>query len=141
MEDLNVSGMVRNHKLAQSIQEVSWSRFKEILVYKAKWYGRDVVFVSRWFPSSQLCGKCGYQNKELTLSDREWVCPVCGCKHDRDNNASDNIKIEGIRIINLELQQVNSSLGMSLPEVTLTEKNGLPLRRSKKQMVKSYDLI
>jgi putative transposase len=130
MEDLNVSGMVRNHKLAEAIQEVSWSRFKEILVYKARWYGRDVVFISRWFPSSQKCSECGYLNKELTLKDREWVCPICGTKHDRDNNAAKNIEIEGLRIKNLE---VNSSLGMSLPEVTLTESNGLPPRRSKKK--------
>jgi putative transposase len=133
MEDLNVSGMVRNHKLAEAIQEVSWSRFKEILVYKAGWYNRDVVFISRWFPSSQKCSECGYLNKELTLKDREWVCPVCGAKHDRDNNAAKNIEIEGLRIKNLDLQQVNSSLGMSLPEVTLTESNGLPPRRSKKK--------
>jgi putative transposase len=129
MEDLNVSGMVRNHKLAEAIQEVSWSRFKEILVYKAKWYNRNVIFISRWFPSSQKCSECGYLNKGLTLSDREWVCPVCGAKHDRDNNAAKNIEIEGLRIKNLD---VTSSLGMSLPEVTLTESNGLPPRRSKK---------
>ena len=138
MEDLNVSGMVRNHKLAEAIQDVSWSRFKEILVYKAKWYKREVVFISRWFPSSQKCSECGHLNKELTLKDREWVCPVCGSKHDRDNNAAKNIEIEGLRIKNLDL---TSSLGMSLPEVTLTESNGLPPRRSKKQMVKSYKMI
>jgi putative transposase len=138
MEDLNVSGMVKNHKLAEAIQEVSWSRFKEILTYKAKWYNRNVISVDRWFPSSKTCSHCGYKNNNLTLQDREWVCPVCGAHLDRDLNAAINIKNEGIKKLNLDC---NIKLGMSLPEVTLTECNGLPPRRSKKQNVKSYDLI
>ena len=141
MEDLNVSGMIKNHKLAQSIQEMSWSRFKEILTYKAGWYGRKVVLIDRWFPSSKTCSHCGYIKNDLTLNDREWVCPVCGVNHDRDLNAAINIKNEGLKILNLELQQVNSSLGMSLPEVTLIESNWLQPRGNKKQKVKSYDLI
>ena len=131
MEDLNVSGMVKNHKLAEAIQEVSWSRFKEILTYKAKWYNRNVISVDRWFPSSKTCSSCGYIKKDLTLQDREWVCPVCGAHHDRDLNAATNIKNEGLK----------KQLGMSLPEVTLTECNTLVPRGSKNQMVKSYDLI
>src|SRR5574344_3024175 len=131
MEDLNVSGMVKNHKLAEAIMEVSWSRFKEILTYKAKWYNRNVISVDRWFPSSKTCSSCGYIKKDLTLQDREWVCPVCGAHHDRDLNAANNIKNEGIK----------KQLGMSLPEVTLTECNAIAPRRSKNQMVKSYDLI
>ena len=107
-----------------------WSRFN-----------RNVISVDRWFPSSKTCNSCGYKNNDLTLQDREWVCPVCGAHHDRDLNAAINNKNEGIKKLNLELQQVNSSLGMSLPEVTLTECNGLPPRRSKNQNVKSYDLI
>jgi putative transposase len=131
MEDLNVSGMVKNHKLAEAIQEVSWSRFKEILTYKAKWYNRNVISVDRWFPSSKTCSSCGYIKKDLTLQDREWVCPVCEAHHDRDLNAATNIKNEGLK----------KQLGMSLPEVTLTECNALAPRGSKNQMVKSYDLI
>src|SRR5574343_661148 len=131
MEDLNVSGMVKNHKLAEAIQEVYWSRFKEILTYKAKWYNRNVISVDRWFPSSKTCSSCGYIKKDLTLQDREWVCPVCGAHHDRDLNAAINIKNEGLK----------KQLGMSLPEVTLTECNGLPPRRSKNQMVKSYQIL
>ena len=131
MEDLNVSGMVKNHKLAEAIQEMSWSRFKEILTYKAGWYGRNVIFMDRWFPSSKTCSSCGYIKKDLTLQDREWVCPVCGAHHDRDLNAATNIKNEGIKI----------QLGMSLPEVTLTECNTLVPRRSKNQMVKSYQIL
>ena len=120
---------------------MSWSRFKEILTYKAGWYGRKVISIDRWFPSSKTCSHCGYIKKDLTLNDREWVCPVCCVNHDRDINAAINIKNEGLKKLNLELQQVNSSLGMSLPEVTLTEKNGLPLRRSKKQKVKCLSVI
>lgn len=131
MEDLNVSGMVKNHKLAEAIQEVSWFRFKEILTYKAKWYNRNVISVDRWFPSSKTCSSCGYIKKDLTLQDREWVCPVCEAHHDRDLNAAINIKNEGLK----------KQLGMSLPEVTLTECNTLVPRGSKNQMVKSYDLI
>ena len=131
MEDLNVSGMVKNHKLAEAIMEVSWYRFKEILIYKAKWYDRNVISVDRWFPSSKTCSSCGYKNSGLTLQDREWVCPVCGAHHDRDLNAATNIKNEGLK----------KQLGMSLPEVTLTECNELSPRGSKNQMVKSYDLI
>jgi putative transposase len=138
MEDLNVSGMVKNHKLAEAIQEVSWSRFKEILTYKAKWYDRNVISVDKWFPSSKTCNSCGYIKKDLTLQDREWVCPVCSAHLDRDLNAAINIKNEGLKKLNLDC---NIKLGMSLPEVTLTECNGLPPRRSKKQNVKSYDLI
>ena len=73
MEDLNVSGMLKNHKLARSIQELSLNRFKTILRYKAEWYGREVIEVGRWFPSSKLCGACGYKNQELELKDRTWI--------------------------------------------------------------------
>jgi len=109
VEDLNVSGMLKNHKLAGAIQETSFYRFKEILKYKAEWYGRNVVEVSQWFPSSKLCNVCGYKNKELTLSDREWICPECGSNHDRDLNAAINIKNEGLKIF-------KEKIGMSLPE-------------------------
>ena len=84
IEDLNVAGMLKNHCLARSIQELSLSRFKTMLMYKAEWYGREVIQVSRWFPSSKLCNCCGYKNVELTLKDREWVCPECGVIHDRE---------------------------------------------------------
>jgi putative transposase len=141
MEDLNVSGMMKNHKLAQSIQEMSWSRFKEILTYKAGWYGRKVILIDRWFPSSKTCSSCGYIKTDLTLNDREWVCPECGELRDRDLNAAINIKNEGLKLLNLELQEVNSSLGMSLPEVTLMKSNGLPSRRSKNQNVKCLSVI
>ena len=98
IEDLNVSGMLENHKLARSIQELSLYRFKEMLRYKCLWFGRDLVEIDRFFPSSKLCNVCGYKNTELTLKDREWSCSECGTTHNRDLNAAINIKNEGLRL-------------------------------------------
>ena len=99
MEDLNVSGMLRNHKLADSIQELNFCEFKRILEYKANWYGRKLIFVDRFYPSSKTCNHCGYVNKKLKLSDRQWICPNCGEIIERDYNAALNIKDEGVRLI------------------------------------------
>ena len=99
MEDLNVQGMLKNHNLAKAIQEVGFYRFKQILEDKARNNYKEVVFVGRFYPSSKTCHKCGYINKELTLNDREWTCPVCGEHLDRDLNAAMNILLEGERIM------------------------------------------
>ena len=99
MEDLNVSGMLRNHKLAGSIQELNFGEFRRMLEYKTKWYGRKLIFVDRFYPSSKTCNHCGYINKKLKLSDRQWVCPNCGEIIERDYNAALNIRDEGIRLI------------------------------------------
>ena len=99
IESLNVKGMIRNHKLAKHIADVGWGMFASYLRYKAGWYGKTLVEIDRFFPSSQLCSECGYQNRELKLSDREWVCIECGCVHDRDVNAATNIKQQGIKIL------------------------------------------
>ena len=99
MEDLNVKGMLRNHKLAESIQEMNFGEFKRMLEYKANWYNRRIVFVDRFYPSSKTCHKCGYINKQLKLSDRQWKCPQCGEIVERDYNAALNILDEGLRII------------------------------------------
>ena len=98
MEDLNVKGMMKNHNLARSIQELSLSRFEIILKYKSNWYDRQVINIDRFYPSSKTCSDCGYINHDLKLSDREWVCPDCGIIHDRDNNAAINIEQEGLKI-------------------------------------------
>ena len=99
MEDLNVSGILKNHKLAGSIQEMSFYEFKRMLEYKSKWYGRKLVLVDRFYPSSKTCNHCGYINKKLKLSDRQWICPDCGEIIERDYNAALNIRDEGIRLI------------------------------------------
>jgi putative transposase len=100
LEDLNVKGMIKNKKLSRSIADVSWSMFKKFVSYKADWANKKVIPVDRFFASSKQCNGCHEKNTMLSLSDREWVCPNCGTKHDRDVNAAKNIKEEGIRILN-----------------------------------------
>lgn len=97
IEDLNVKGMERNHRLAKSITDASWGNFVSMLTYKAEWNGKKVVKVDRYFPSSQTCNVCGYVNKQTKdLSVREWECPVCHTHHNRDVNAAINILRFGI---------------------------------------------
>lgn len=92
IEDLAVSNMVKNHKLAQAISDVSWSTFVTMLEYKSEWYGKNILKIGRFEPSSKLCSCCGSINRELTLKDREWTCSNCNSLLDRDVNASINIK-------------------------------------------------
>jgi len=97
MEDLNISGMLKNNRLAKSISDVSWSEFKRQLEYKSDWYGKNIITIGRFEPSSKLCSNCGFINNELTLSDRNWNCPKCDTRHERDENAALNIKTFGLK--------------------------------------------
>ena len=99
MEDLNVQGMLKNHKLAKAIQEVGFYRFKSVLQSKALVNDKQVVFIDRFYPSSKTCSCCGYKKRDLKLSDRFWTCPNCREYHDRDLNAAVNILHEGERLI------------------------------------------
>jgi putative transposase len=96
IEDLNVSGMVKNRKLAKSISDVSWSSFTAMLSYKAEWYGKEVIKIDRFSPSSKTCSSCGNVKKDLTLSNRVYCCNSCGFTIDRDLNAAINIKALGV---------------------------------------------
>ena len=112
MENLNVQGMLKNHKLAKAIQELGFYTFKNTLKNKAMMNDKFVIEVDRWFASSKTCHKCGYVYKNLTLGEREWTCPICGEHHDRDLNAAMNILIEGNKIL----------VGSRTAEFTLVEK-------------------
>ncbi len=94
IEDLNVSGMVRNRHLSRAISDAGWGELRRQVQYKGNWYGTQVVSVGRFFPSSRLCSKCGHVLTALSLSVREWDCPECDAHHDRDLNAAINIQKE-----------------------------------------------
>ena len=97
LEDLNIKGMIKNRHLSKSIQDGAWGMFAGQLAYKADWYGREILKVNRFYPSSKRCSKCGYIKKDLNLSVRKWTCPVCNTEHDRDDNASFNLFLEGFK--------------------------------------------
>ena len=104
LEDLSVKGMQKNHKLAKSVSDASFAKFVSMLEYKASWYGRTIVKIDRFYPSTQICNGCGFRNTSLrglkNLSKRGWICPECGEVHDRDLNASRNILKEGLKVLN-----------------------------------------
>ncbi|MEU7376677.1 RNA-guided endonuclease TnpB family protein [Streptomyces albidoflavus] len=98
IEDLTVRNMLKNHSLARAISDAAWSELRSMLEYKAQWYGRELLLVDRWFPSSKLCSTtgCGHKNTKMPLNVRSWTCPDCGTVHDRDVNAAKNIKAAGL---------------------------------------------
>jgi putative transposase len=98
IEDLNVCGMVRNRHLARAISDCGWGEFRRQLEYKCQRYGRQLVVIDRWYPSSRTCSACGHLLAELSLSTRHWTCPACGTRHDRDVNAAKNILAAGLAV-------------------------------------------
>jgi len=116
VEQLNIKGMVRNHCLAKAISDVGWGTFINFLDYKLKEKGGLLVEIDRWFPSSKTCSNCLYQMSEMPLDVREWTCPSCGTVHDRDENASKNIRAEGIRIIKTDGIAVSANGGTVRPK-------------------------
>ena len=119
VENLNVQGMLKNRRLARQIADVAFGTFKQILTYKAAQLGVTVIEVGRFYPSTQICNECHYQNKALTLSDREWDCPQCGKHHDRDVNAAINIAEEAVRLYlkGVADAQKQSVTGVVTPDV------------------------
>ncbi len=117
VESLHVKGMVRNRRLARSIHDASMSEFLRLLDYKAGWYGKTMIKVDQWFPSSKTCSCCGHRMESMALGIREWDCPECGAHHDRDVNAARNILGQGLK-----------QLGAGSPEVTRVEMGALASR-------------
>jgi putative transposase len=99
LEDFSVKNMIKNHKLAQAISDVSWGSLVSMLKYKAAWHGRQVIQIDRWFPSSKTCSSCNHIIQDMNLSIREWTCPVCGEVHDRDVNAAKNTLRQGLNLM------------------------------------------
>lgn len=113
IEDLNVSGMVRNHCLARSIADSGWGEFRRMLEYKTQWYGSELVVIGRFASTSKVCSECGIVNDKLTLSDRKWICLACGAIHERDENASKNIRQLGLEILNTESSSGINACGVA----------------------------
>jgi putative transposase len=99
IEDLSVRNMIRNHHLARAISDAAWRQMRAMLAYKCDWYGRDLVVIDRWYPSSTTCSACGHRTGPLPLDVREWECVSCGTRHDRDINAAVNIKAAGLAVL------------------------------------------
>jgi len=128
LEDLNIKGMVKNHKIAKSVSDASWGMFKTFLNYKAKQSGKQVFTVDRFYPSSKTCSACGIVNNKLQLSDREWTCNSCNAQHDRDLNAAINISNEAWRNC--------ASGGVVSPEFLVTKLKATPTK-----LIKSLKIV
>lgn len=125
IEDLNVSGMLKNHNLAQAISDVGWYEFVRMLKYKADWNGKNVLQIGRFEPSSKLCSNCGARNENLSLANREWICANCGNCHDRDVNAAINVKAFALRDVR------KSGRGTPVELLEMSQKKGICEERIK----------
>mgnify|MGYP006052633971 FL=1 len=137
IENLNVKGMTKNHKLAKAIQDASFGTLVSMLNYKAKWHNRQIIEIGRFYPSSKLCSSCGHKMDYMGLEVREWICPVCKTKHDRDINAAINIMNEGLRILDTNQGTVGNTetegtLVSSMPveNPTMDERSVMNLKSS-----------
>jgi len=131
IEDLNVSGMVRNRCLARSIADSGWGEFRRMLEYKAPWYGSQLVVIGRFAPTSKVCSECGVVNDKLTLSDRKWVCLACGAIHERDENAAKVIRQIGLEMLNT----VSFSTGINACGVGVSPCHTVGSRRRSRKQV------
>jgi putative transposase len=111
VENLHVKGMVRNHNLAKAIFDAGWGMFTNFLAYKLEKKGGRLVEIDRWFPSSKLCCNCYHQVEEMPLDVREWTCPHCNTRHDRDGNAATNTRAEGIRMLQVDGVSISADRG------------------------------
>jgi putative transposase len=146
VENLNVKGMVRNHNLAKAISDAGWGTFINFLAYKLEKKGGKLVEIDRWFPSSKLCSNCYYQIDELPLDIREWTCPNCGTRHDRDGNAATNIRAEGIRMLQTDGTAVCANGGEVRPKlgrksVLIAKRASVPARRHSPTMLEAYTIV
>lgn len=134
LEDLNIKGMIKTHKLAKHIADASWSTFVRFVEYKAKWNDKTVVKINRFYPSSKTCNVCGYINQDLNLSIRKWTCPICHTELDRDENAAQNILREGLKIY---------GQGLSITKVEKPNKSSLEKHVSVKPeaLYKEYRVV
>ncbi len=126
LEDLHVAGMKRNRRLAKSISDSGWGEFRTLLEYKTQWYGKRIVVIDRWHPSSRLCSTpdCGWKNSKLKLSERSWTCLECGTLHDRDLNAAKNIRAAGLAVVQRELDKACGEDVRPKPSPRVTPSNG-----------------
>ena len=128
IENLNVKGIIKNHKLAKSIQDCSFGTLVSMLKYKAQWHNRKIIEIGRFYPSSKLCSNCGHKMSNMGLEIRQWICPICGVQHDRDINAAINIKNEGLRI--LDTIGIEQTEFKPLENTTMDDKLAITLKSS-----------
>ena len=133
IENLNVKGMTKNHKLAKAIQDASFGTLVSMLKYKAKWHNRKIIEVGRFYPSSKLCSNCGHRMNYMGLKIRNWICPVCHSEHDRDINAAINIKNEGLHILDGTVRNtgtLDSYSSMPAENTTMDDRSAMNLKSS-----------
>lgn len=132
IEDLNIGGMTKNHSLAKSISDASWSMFVNMLEYKSKWHGRQIIKINRWFASTQICFDCKEKTGPKILGVDEWSCRECGCVHDRDTNAAKNIEYEGLKL---------ERTSRSFTDAESLEDAGKPLSARAQDSMKRLDIL